>query len=289
MMPNPPVVYLPRPDGASIAYRVLRGPGAGAIASPAAEDPPVVLMLHATLSAGWQLRQLARQVGQWATVILPDRRGSAASRLATPRPVELAEHVADAAALLDEVGVARVTVFGHSYGAIVALALAAAHPDRVRALVAYEPPFVGAVNPASLRAVEILVGAVLVAHATGGAAAATQSFLRAIGAPETLATVPKSTRAVLLAEGDGVLADIGLLDSTTVDLARVQCPALLVTGSASAPFYASIADAAAAAMPRATRVTLAGLRHEAPITDPTALAELVHDGAVGRPPSTGPA
>ena len=246
---------------------------------------PTVLMLHATLSSGWQLKQLARLVGQWATVILPDRRGSGASRLAKPRPVELAEQVADAVALLDELGVTRATVFGHSSGAVVALAVAAAHPDRVQAVVAYEPPLLDLLGPIEGDKREVLARRVVSAHADGGARAAAEEFLRAIGAEAMLSTAWPATKAALLAEGDSALADIGSMGSASVDLARVQCQVTLVTGDASAPFYASIADAAAGLLPLATRIRLPQLRHEAPISQPAALAELVHDAVLGRPPS----
>ncbi|MCP2202018.1 alpha/beta fold hydrolase [Lentzea flava] len=46
---------------------------------------------------------------------------------------------ADVVALLDHLGVDRAHVVGHSEGAMIALVLAAAHPDRVRSLALLEP------------------------------------------------------------------------------------------------------------------------------------------------------
>jgi O-succinylbenzoic acid--CoA ligase len=276
----PSVRYLDRPDGFRLAYRVLDRPDS------AAPDRPIVLLLHSTLSSGWQLKQLARLLAQSATVILPDRRGSGASRLEVPRPVTLEEQVADAMALLDAHDVDRATVVGHSYGAVVALALAAEHPDRVNAVVAYEPPLVGvvdlgAVDLTSMGLLANVAQLVVSAHATGGASAAAEAFLHAIGGYDALERASASTKAAILADGDGVLADVGAVDRASVDLSRVVCPVILATGDASEPFYAPIADAAAALMPRAVRSRLPGLRHNAPITQPAAIAELVRQALAG--------
>ena len=272
----PSLRRLTRPDGLDLAYRSL------APATPGAADPPVVLILHSTLSSGWQLKGLARVASQWAAVILLDRRGSGASRLSEPRPVELTEQIADAVALLDAAGVDRATVFGHSYGAVVALGLAAAHPERVDAVVVYEPPLMSLIPPARRGAHANLAARIVAAHAAGGNAAATEAFLEAIGARETLTKASFSTRAALLDAGDGVLADVGRMDEALVDLARIRCPVVLVTGDASEPFYVPIADAAAAAISQARRVRLPGMTHDAPITRPGAFAELIHDALSGR-------
>ena len=54
----------------------------------------------------------------------------------TAGPVSVADHAADAAALLDHLGIARAHVVGHSSGAAVAAQLALDEPDRVATLVA---------------------------------------------------------------------------------------------------------------------------------------------------------
>jgi 3-oxoadipate enol-lactonase len=58
----------------------------------------------------------------------------------TPGPVRIADHVADAAALLDRLGIDRVHVAGHSSGAAVAAQVAQDHPDRVATLTLMELP-----------------------------------------------------------------------------------------------------------------------------------------------------
>jgi pimeloyl-ACP methyl ester carboxylesterase len=56
----------------------------------------------------------------------------------TPPPVSIADHAADATALLDHLGVPSVHIAGHSTGAAVAAQLALDHPERVRTLILLE-------------------------------------------------------------------------------------------------------------------------------------------------------
>lgn len=66
-------------------------------------------------------------------LILIDNRASGQTRV--EGPVELADMVADCAALLDHLGLERADVIGHSLGGFLGLALAATHADRVSRLV----------------------------------------------------------------------------------------------------------------------------------------------------------
>jgi pimeloyl-ACP methyl ester carboxylesterase len=57
------------------------------------------------------------------------------ARPADPTHLRLADHVADAVAVLDDAGIERVVVMGWSVGAAVAAELANRHPDRVSGLL----------------------------------------------------------------------------------------------------------------------------------------------------------
>lgn len=57
-----------------------------------------------------------------------------------PAPVSFAQHATDAAALLDELGIRRAHVVGHSTGADIALQLGVQRPDVVHTLSLLEPP-----------------------------------------------------------------------------------------------------------------------------------------------------
>jgi pimeloyl-ACP methyl ester carboxylesterase len=96
----------------------------------------VVLAIHGVASSHmvWRptVRELADRVP--ACVLAPDLRGRGHSA-ALPSPYGFDAHVADLLATLDDAGVEKALVVGHSMGAYIATAIAAAHPERVSGLV----------------------------------------------------------------------------------------------------------------------------------------------------------
>lgn len=92
-----------------------------------------VLAIHG-VSSNCRLWNWVRADSPDLSLIAPDLRGRAASAsVAGTSSVD--QHVADMIAVLDHAGVERATVCGMSMGAFVAVALATAHPDRVRGAV----------------------------------------------------------------------------------------------------------------------------------------------------------
>ena len=61
------------------------------------------------------------------------------SRLADPRGYTLERDVADLEAIQREIGAEKVVLIGHSYGAVLAAAYAASHPERVEQMVLSSP------------------------------------------------------------------------------------------------------------------------------------------------------
>ena len=238
---------------------------------------PLVVLLHATLSTGRQLAPLARALGAPGDlrVVAPDRQGSGKRRLDPPREVAVAEHVADLAALLDAEGVERAIVVGHSFGGLVALEAAARLPDRVAAVVAYEPPYAPLADPAVRPYFAIVARETRDALERDGRAGAARAFLERVAGPGTWDRMPGRARAFLAAEGGGAVADAAMAGLDPDGLARIGCPVTILTGAASEPFYAPIADRLAARITDARRVDLPGLRHTAPITDAALIASAV--------------
>lgn len=260
-----PAGELARPGGEAIGWRVT---GAG---------PRAVVLLPGTLSTAAQLDRLAAALAAPGdlTVHALDRRGSGSSRLATARPLDVAVHVADLVAYLDARGIERASLVGVSFGGVLALETAARRPDRVASVVAYEPPYGAIAEPTDRAWFEALAAATAAAHRTGGPAAAAETFLRAVAGDAAWERLPDRARAFLAAEGDGALADSSLTGLDPAGLARIGVPVALLTGDASEPFYAPLADALAARIPGARRVRLAGLRHTSPIIEAGAVAEAV--------------
>src|SRR5690349_10207190 len=98
-----------------------------------------ILLIHpagSTASTWGSAHDGLAEVGQ---VITYDRRGCGQSGGAPGRSIP--EHTSDAAALLDGMQLPPAVVVGTSIGATIALDLAQARPELVRAVVAYESPW----------------------------------------------------------------------------------------------------------------------------------------------------
>src|SRR5829696_7334835 len=92
----------------------------------------------------------------------------------SPIPVSFAEHAADAAGLLDHLGVRRAHVVGHSSGAAIALQLAVDHPEVVHSLTLMEPPLL---SVPSADAFLEQAGPALTAYAAGDRERAMKAFM----------------------------------------------------------------------------------------------------------------
>jgi pimeloyl-ACP methyl ester carboxylesterase len=100
---------------------------------------PPLLLLHGLGVSGAVWQSFGRRLTPAWSPIAPDLRGHGASEQ-TADGYAPEDYAADLAQLIPLLGVERAPVIGHSLGALVALALALAAPDRVAALVLLDPP-----------------------------------------------------------------------------------------------------------------------------------------------------
>ncbi|MGD9573030.1 MAG: alpha/beta fold hydrolase [Thermoleophilia bacterium] len=105
---------------------------------------PPVLVAHGVTNTGRRYRRLAEEHLPGLRVLAVDLRGHGASTWDPPWSVE--QHVADLLDTLDDAGIDRLPVVGHSFGGLVGVHLAAAAPERVASLVLLDPA--GAVDAA---------------------------------------------------------------------------------------------------------------------------------------------
>jgi pimeloyl-ACP methyl ester carboxylesterase len=113
-------------SGARLHYEV-RGTG------------PLLLVIGSPMAAP-DFEALAQSLAGEHTVVTYDPRGLGRSTIDDPEQDSTPELRADdVAALIDVMG-GPADVFGSSGGAVTGLALAARHPEKVRTLVAHEPP-----------------------------------------------------------------------------------------------------------------------------------------------------
>jgi pimeloyl-ACP methyl ester carboxylesterase len=113
-----------RVNGVELEYEVAGSGEPVLLISPVVADGFLPLVSEPALAARYRL-------------ITYHKRGWAGSTH-TPPPVSIADHAADAAALLDHLGVPRAHIAGHSSGAAVALQLALERPEIVHTLALLE-------------------------------------------------------------------------------------------------------------------------------------------------------
>ncbi|MFE1559620.1 alpha/beta fold hydrolase [Streptomyces sp. NPDC058734] len=224
-----------------------------------------LLALHGGMSEAAAFTGLAAALGDEWRVIAPDQRGHGDSDRAPHYRRE--GYVADAVALLDHLGLTEpVAVLGYSLGGLNAYHLAAAHPDRVGALIGVDAT-VAIDIPAGPQWFDFL-------GALPYSAPTREELLGAVD-PAALPFVADGVRP--LAGGGGWrLAFHGqdMLDSIhacagdhRATWTASTCPALLVHGRQSAVLTQDVADAMVGGRPGTSYTALEG-DHFLPFTDP---------------------
>jgi pimeloyl-ACP methyl ester carboxylesterase len=112
---------------------------------------------------------------RWRLIRYRQRRLSSDTR--DPQPVSFEQHAADAAALLDHLGIDGAHVAGHSTGAAIALQLAVDRPQKVRTLGLLEPPLISVPSAAAFFE---KVGPALAAYGAGDREGAMEAFLSTV-------------------------------------------------------------------------------------------------------------
>ena len=127
------MVLLAAASAAAADTFVTVGPGIRLFVRSVGDGPPIVV-LHGGpgLDSNYLVPNFA-PLARSHRLIFYDQRGGGRSTLATQ--VTAADHVADLDALRTHLGLARLTILGHSWGAGLAALYAIAHPDRVERLI----------------------------------------------------------------------------------------------------------------------------------------------------------
>lgn len=111
----------------------------GPVRHVAGDKPPLLLLNGMAVSSrAWPTPWLER-LEQSFRLVLMDNRGTGGAGF-DGAPFSMADLAYDAAGVIDGSGHEAVDVLGHSMGAMIALALAIEHPERVRRLVVVAAP-----------------------------------------------------------------------------------------------------------------------------------------------------
>jgi pimeloyl-ACP methyl ester carboxylesterase len=115
-----------------------------------------LLLLHQTPRSWDEFRDALPLLGERYRAIAMDTVGFGDSDPLPEGEASIESWAACAFDLLDALGVARAAVAGHHTGAAIAIEMAAAHPERIRALVLSAPPYVDAARRAAFTSKKII-------------------------------------------------------------------------------------------------------------------------------------
>ena len=192
-----------------------------------------------------------------------------------------AQAVETAVSLLETTGPSDV--FGHSFGATIALKLALERPDLVRSLSLYEPvcfSVLAKANPAAYAAEAAASAAFTKAALASDWPAAARAFL-ARWSMEGFGTLPPAQKAYILKTIPLIMASEASIiapesgEAVLAGVAKLAVPVVLIKGVASPKVISEIAAALAQYGPSVALETVPNAGHMGPITHAAEVAALV--------------
>ena len=234
---------------------------------------PAVVCLHANASVSGQWRPLMSRLADRRRLLAPDAYGAGQSpEWPSDRTITLADEVQLIEPVLARAG-ERFALVGHSYGGAVALRAAAQQPDRVSALVLYEPTLfalIDAEGPAPNDADGIRQAAATAAAAldAGDTDAAARAFIDYWTGPGSWDQTPEDRRPAMARSIAKVRRWAHALFTEPMPLPALPMPVLIMTGAGSTASAHGVARRLIAALHNVTHIEFAGLGHMGPITHP---------------------
>lgn len=206
--------------------------------------------------------------------IAPDLRGFGRSAPVTGAPLQMEEHAADLAGVLDLVSEEQADVVGLSMGGYVAMAFASLYPDRVRSLALIDTR-AGADSEEGRQGRDALAEQLL----TEGRAAIAATMEAGLLAPQ--ASVAARARLRSMVENTPYETIVGALGGMrdrvdrTSDLAGYGAPAAVVVGEFDAVTPPSEAELMVHHLPDAALTVVPGAGHLSPLEQPAAVNEAI--------------
>jgi pimeloyl-ACP methyl ester carboxylesterase len=246
---------------------------------------PAIVCLHAGVCDRRMWAPQTEALQATHRVLAYDRRGFGATRY-VPEPHS---RVADLLAVLDDAGLDRAVLMGCSQGGRLALDVALAHPERVRALVLVACSVSGAPDDASgpfEPPVDALVARLEAAEARGDRAALNELEAQAWldGPAQRAGRVGGALRALFLDMNGIALAaadpgEVAEPPSAWDRLEQIGVPTLIVWGSLDFPHFDARMRTLARRIPQAQTFVMEGAAHlpglEAPAAFNTAVADFL--------------
>jgi 3-oxoadipate enol-lactonase len=251
---------------AEMGRQLIRTVGAGqrrprraALVAAALADPSGAkrsLSAHCEVAA-----MLVDRLADRFTCVTYDRRGHTRSPMGR-EPESVATHAADAASLIETLGLDRPVVIGSSGGARIGVELARTRPDLLAGAAFSEPPIFSLEPVAGQAFMAEVAAAVRPAAETGGPAAAVDAFFPLI-CPGLWSQIDETTKDRYRANGTMMLAEFTgpSYQLNPEDAATIELPCLVIAGTTSHPALRAIAARLVRALPDARFVELEGSGH----------------------------
>jgi pimeloyl-ACP methyl ester carboxylesterase len=240
-----------------------------------------VLLISPVVADGFLPLLAERAMADRYQLIRYHKRGWAGSTHTTP-PVTIADHAADAAALLERLGVSRAHVAGHSSGAAVAAQLALDHPETVHTLALLELSLLSV--PAG-EAFFQQAGPAFEAYASGdheGALAIFMSVVSGLEWPACRAVVERQVPGAVdqaIKDADtffGIeLPALGEWSFAAEEASTIEQPVLSVRGARTQPLWVEVADFLRSSLPHVEDCTVDGVGHLLHIERPEPVARAI--------------
>ena len=178
------------------------------------------------------------------------------------------DHRDDLAALIESLGTAPAHLVAASYGAVIAMLLAATRPELVRSLVLGEPPAFNLLPPDQMEANqrETIVPA-REAFDDGRPEAGIESFLNAVVGPNAYSRFPPKARAAALDNAPEFGLEVHSTYAeyfgplTVGDLRGITTPALVARGERSPRIFGEVIQVLRANLPNLRNLDVPGASH----------------------------
>ena len=235
---------------------------------------PSVVFVHGTATDRRVWRETLAELGDGVRAIVYDRRAYGAS--GAPEPyggTTVGEHADDLAQLIQALDAAPALLVGHELGALAALDLMLREPALARGAVLIEPSMLW-LSPGGPDAVSALREVVERAAYDSGADAAVAAYLEAVDGPRAVERLGPERAAVSPRAFAADLAAAASWPAGRRELARIDLPVTVVTGSSSSPVRRESAAALARLLPNAELLEV-GAGHLAHVEAPAEVAAAI--------------
>jgi pimeloyl-ACP methyl ester carboxylesterase len=243
----------------------------------------LLVLVHGGVFADWFGPMAASTALQHFRVIRVRRAGY--GRAAPSAIIGIREHAEHLIGLMNSLSIDRVHLAGHSSGALIALQLAAEHPERVQTLVLIEPAPAGPFQvPAFGELAERFVGPAIKAFADGDVRSAFDKFMLGVCGPdfrevierslgkESLGDALQECRFFFANEVPAVMQ--WQFDATAAE--RIRLPVLIVEGGAgrhAGPLSQQVTEAVSRLFPAADVALIENTTHLMPLQAPDELGQ----------------